>query len=280
MRYLLLSSALLFITFLSAQTREKEVSLFFDFGSDLLSALEEAKLDSFFATDSVQVSAIRLEGFCDDVGSEADNLILSRGRAENVAAYIKSSQETTAISAVGKGEIPLKGNSEIIQQRQSNRKVSALISYTLTPKPKPATVKLPEVDTYVGYKTLTDSLKTGDKLILRNLIFIGSTTVFEDPEVSEPELLKYAEYMKANPQIRFEIHGHVCCISKSFRDARNIYTGKNNLSVDRAKRIYDYFIEKGIDQSRMTYKGFGRQFPRTDVPEKFNKRVEIVITNL
>lgn len=280
MRYTLLSVTLFFITFLSAQTQEKEVSLFFDSGSDMLSVFEEAKLDSFFATDSIVVNSIALEGYCDDVGSEKDNLILSQNRAENVAAYVKSSQQIMDISTIGKGEIPLTGTLEIIQQRQSNRKVCVLISYTLNPKPKPATAKLPEVDTYIGYKTLTDTLKTGDKLILKNLIFIASTTVFEDAEISEPELLKYVEYMKANPQIRFEIHGHVCCISKSFRDARNIYTGKNNLSVDRAKRIYDYFVEKGIDKSRMVYKGFGRQFPRTDVPEKFNKRVEIVITNL
>ena len=30
-----------------------------------------------------------------------------------------------------------------------------------------------------------------------------------------------------------------------------------NLSINRAKAVFDYLMEEGVDPSRMTYKGFG-----------------------
>jgi outer membrane protein OmpA-like peptidoglycan-associated protein len=281
MRYYCLSAAFFFISVLSAQQQKKEILVYFDSASHSLSAQEAAKLDTFFIQDSITVKSIALEGFCDDVGEENDNMVLSNDRAKSVSEYIRSSWDVADIRAIGKGEIPLINSADTALERQQNRKVSVAISYTLNPRSPKATVKkTADVDQYVGYKKLGDTLVAGDKLVFRHLIFIASTTVFENAEESESELEKYITYLKQNPQIRFEVHGHVCCISKSFRDARDIYTGKNNLSEARAKRIYEYLIEKGIDKSRMLYKGFGRQFPRLGLDEKFNKRVEIVITQI
>ncbi|AWI25180.1 OmpA family protein [Flavobacterium pallidum] len=280
MRSYFVSAALFFIAAVSAQ-QQKEILLYFDSGSYSLAPNGVALLDTFFVNDSITVHSIAIKGFCDDIGAENDNQALSVKRAQSTAAYIRSLSDKDNISISGKGEIQLAGDREANIQRQQNRKVSVLVSYTPNPKTETPTVKKPaDVDLFEGYKMPGENLAKGDKFILRQLVFIASTTVFENAEACEAELEKYVQYFKANPEMKFEIHGHVCCISKSFRDARNIYTGKNNLSEDRAKRIYDYFIEKGIDKSRMLYKGFGRQFPRTDVAEKFNKRVEIVITQL
>ncbi len=279
MRHYLVSAALLFIGTLSAQ--QKEILLYFDSGSHLLTSQGEAMLDTFFVTDSITIDAITVEGYCDDIGQENDNLILSENRAKAVADYIHTLSDTNNISVIGKGELPLESAQDAAGQRQRHRKVSVLVSYTLVSENQKPNAKKPlDVDLFEGYKLPGEKLVQGDKFILRQLLFVASTTVFEDADTAEAELAKYVEYFKANPQMRFEIHGHVCCISHVFRDARNIYTGKNNLSEDRAKRIYDYFIEKGIDKSRMHYQGFGRQFPRPGVAEKFNKRVEIVITEI
>ncbi|AWA29354.1 hypothetical protein HYN48_04215 [Flavobacterium magnum] len=281
MRRHFLYAALLYLGTLSAQVGQKEILVYFDSGSHVISAEGASTLNALFVTDSLTINSVSVEGFCDDIGTEYDNLALSRKRAESVAEYIRTHAAIHDLSATGKGEIALNSAADALSQRQHNRRVAVVASYAVAPEePKPVRSQPAAVDLFEGYKMPGENLSEGDKLILRQLVFVASTTVFEDAEACETELSRYVQYFKANPGINFEIHGHVCCISKSFFDARNIYTGKNNLSEDRAKRIYDYFIEKGIDKSRMAYKGFGRKFPRPGVAEKFNKRVEIVITKL
>ena len=56
------------------------------------------------------------------------------------------------------------------------------------------------------------------------------------------------------------------------------------LSVKRAAAVYEYLIEKGVDKSRMKYRGFGNKVPiadnETDEGRLLNRRVEIIIVGL
>jgi len=61
------------------------------------------------------------------------------------------------------------------------------------------------------------------------------------------------------------------------RDAVDKKTKKRNLSVARAKYIYDYFAKKGVDKRRMKYVGMRRKFPLGGDPQ-FDRRVEILVT--
>ena len=81
---------------------------------------------------------------------------------------------------------------------------------------------------------------------------------------------------RAKKNIYFTIQGHVCCTQNS-RDAVDKKTQKRNLSVARAKYIYDYLARKGVDKKRMKYVGMRRKFPLGGDP-KYDRRVEIVIT--
>ena len=76
--------------------------------------------------------------------------------------------------------------------------------------------------------------------------------------------------------IYFSIQGHVCC-TENKRDAIDKKTGKRNLSMARAKFIYDYLIKKGIKRSRMKYIGLKNKYPLGG-DTKFDRRVEIKIT--
>ena len=65
-------------------------------------------------------------------------------------------------------------------------------------------------------------------------------------------------------------------------DGMDGQTWTSNLSVNRAKAIYDYLIEQGIAASRLSYKGLGntqpKRFPeRTPLDEQANRRVEVRI---
>ena len=80
--------------------------------------------------------------------------------------------------------------------------------------------------------------------------------------------------MNANPKLKIEIQGHICCKK---------ITDPDDVSAARAKAIYTYLIQNKIDKKRLTYKGYGVIRPIHPIPEKNtqeeeeNRRVEIMI---
>ena len=93
---------------------------------------------------------------------------------------------------------------------------------------------------------------------------------------SKPTLESIAQALLERKDIYFTIQGHVCCTQNS-RDAIDRQTKKRNLSVARAKFIYDYLVKKGVNKRRMKYVGMRRKFPLGGEP-KFDRRVEILVT--
>ena len=81
----------------------------------------------------------------------------------------------------------------------------------------------------------------------------------------------------ANVDFSFVIQGHVCCTEGTL-DAVDKKTNKRNLSVARAKFVYDYFIKNGVDKSRMSYEGLAHKFPLGGSADK-DRRVEILIVS-
>lgn len=92
-------------------------------------------------------------------------------------------------------------------------------------------------------------INTEKPILLANVFFdLNKSTLRKESYV---ELNKLVDFMNQNPSIKIEIGGHT--------DSR----GHNNdvLSNDRAKAVYDYAVSKGIDASRMKYKGYGSSQP-------------------
>ena len=87
--------------------------------------------------------------------------------------------------------------------------------------------------------------------------------------------------MRENPSLVIEIQGHICCIGSGdgpdFDD-----NNRNVLSVNRAKAVYEYLVQNGIEKSRLSYAGFGADsklvWPEnTEAARESNRRVEIKI---
>jgi outer membrane protein OmpA-like peptidoglycan-associated protein len=66
---------------------------------------------------------------------------------------------------------------------------------------------------------------------------------------SIPALEKLYAFLEANPRLKGEIEGHTDDIGT---DQRN-----QALSQQRAKSVYDYLVERGIDANRLKYAGYG-----------------------
>ena len=73
----------------------------------------------------------------------------------------------------------------------------------------------------------------------------------------------------------FIIQGHVCCTEGEL-DAIDRKTNERNLSIARAKFVYDYLLSQGIKKSRMSYEGLAHKFPLGGSEDK-DRRVEILI---
>lgn len=260
-----------------AQEQQKVVTVFFSSNDFSINQDAEKTLNSFFSDSEMLISNIEINGFCDDIGSTEANKTLSLKRANAVAEYLQDNYNLEVDALKGNGEIEL--NSSGINTgeiRKNNRKSTLKINFSIKTKKDVPTL----LTSYIGYKKLDDTLKIGDKILIENLVFKGSLTHFEDSEIAEKELSRIFLYLKEHPTVEIEIHGHVCCISTAFKDARDVESGKNNLSETRAKKIYDFLVSKGISENRMTHAGFGRKFPIPNTAELLNKRVEIVIVKL
>ncbi len=114
-----------------------------------------------------------------------------------------------------------------------------------------------------------------DQVVRLNNIFFKKNTAELLPE-SYPELERFVKFLKVNKKIKIEIASHT--------DNTLGFKESLALSEKRAKLIYDYLVNHKIKAKRLTYKGYGLQFPIgfNNNPEgrAMNNRLEFKILSL
>jgi len=153
-------------------------------------------------------------------------------------------------------------------------KVSALGFFEYTKD-----IKITTKDESIIIKAELDKIEVGQNVIFDNILFIGNQAKFTNE--SFPVLEALAATLKLNPNLEIEIDGHVNC-PKNMYDCEKMEDFNYKLSVARAKAVFDYLIEQGIEKTRLSYKGFGSSqmlYPDAKSEEKMrlNRRVEIVV---
>jgi len=241
-------------------SQQKTHTIYFDTDLSKVTNIEKNRLLSFVATLSEKpILSVEIFGFCDDVGASSYNMALSKKRAEEIKKILLFNliDEKLITNVDGKGELLYKTvtTSSPERIRALNRKVE--LSVTLSQE-----VKLEN----------EPKLVKGSTLVIEDLLFLTGYSYLTPSSKKSLDLA--FEKIKDLP-FSFVIQGHVCCTSGQ-KDAIDRATKKRNLSVVRAKFVYDYFLEKGIDSKRMTFEGLGHQFPLGGKPEQ-DRRVEILI---
>lgn len=294
MRYKIPSFLILFFLISQIALAQEQYSVYFDTNESGLTAAESQRLNQWIAANS-KVKIVAINGFTDRDGSNELNDTLSQKRANFIFDFIA---DKVAIRSDFKsrsfGENHLQK-----QDKSKNRRVD--IFYILekdlareneilgikeeikVPQPKPVqqypdifqvqnpngTVSDFTLD--VAFMQKVAAAKSGEKLQLENLNFQFNT--FAITNESRGKLYELLLVMQKNPQLKIEIQGHICC------NASN----KETLSTQRAKAIKGFLKSQGIENSRVTYKGFGSTQPLFPLPEKneqeraANRRVEILI---
>ena len=95
--------------------------------------------------------------------------------------------------------------------------------------------------------------EVGTVVILKNIFFDFDRSDL-NPESFE-ELDRLVDYLRHN-MVNVEIGGHT--------DDQGGDEYNDRLSQNRAKAVYDYLAQHGIDASRLSYRGYGKRYPIAD----------------
>ena len=114
-------------------------------------------------------------------------------------------------------------------------------------------------------------VKVGKKVVLNNILFETGKSILTASSYKELEHL--LNIMNENAQMKIEISGHT---DKTGSEPLNF-----KLSEARAKAVVEYLIQKGIDRSRLEFRGYGSLQPisenTTSAGRTKNRRVEFKI---
>jgi outer membrane protein OmpA-like peptidoglycan-associated protein len=252
---------------------EKNVIVFYSSGSFKPSKTELNKLLPILnKLKSNHNAQLRITGYCDDLGREELNDSLSLLRANFIATYFIQSgiKKERIIQLSGKGEITVQGikHKEIEQRRKLNRRVEIEV---LEINGKRNNYK----------KSLNDkNIDIGDIIILEGLHFVGGRTVLLPSSILLLDSL--TQILKIRNEFEILIKGHVNNPSPPYADGDDIDTGLPNLSVARAKKVYDHFANNGISTARLSFIGMKGFYPLTmdRMHGDVNRRVEIQISKI
>lgn len=264
-----------------ASFAQSSYDVYFDFGSDFPNKTAEKNLFIWIAKNP-KAEILKISGFCDSVDVSNFNKELSLKRIHNVLNFLDGNSikiiDNLSIVANGKDFEQSKNQAE-------NRKVVFEYRTIIADKSKknqlvpkgldPFGRKIKEEIKVIPIATYFENSKKGDYVKLTNINFyLNSDEVLPESYNIINELY---EVLVKNPTMKIEIQGHICC---------NLLENGLELSKFRASFIVDYLVSLGIDESRLSFTGFGNSKPIYTIPEKNekerveNRRVEILITDL
>lgn len=129
------------------------------------------------------------------------------------------------------------------------------------------------IGTFSNNKTQLKDIKAGASYTIKDIRY--ETNSDELNAQIKALLDEFADYLQLNKTIKISIYGHT----------DNVGLAEKNLELSnqRAKGVYEYLISKGVDNSRLNYKGFGSTKPlvsnNTEAGRAKNRRTEFFIVS-
>ena len=127
--------------------------------------------------------------------------------------------------------------------------------------------KIPEA----GTEKVEDEVVYNTPIILKNVFFETGSSELKSTSLNELDRLY--EMLQSNGTMKIQINGHTDDVGPE--EANQV------LSLNRAKAVYTYLIEKGIKNNRLKYQGFGETQPidsnETEEGRKNNRRTEFIV---
>ncbi len=263
---------LLFSVVSFAQEDEEVHSIFFEFDKYNLKEEQANAVVAFVSKiDTSRIESVQIFGYCDDRGKDQYNYTLSTNRANTVKNKLieRGIKSKIIITLEGKGRIMLDEDMQtnVPEARSKNRRVDVVVNF------KPIVIedlKIPGV-----YSSIKKDRIVGDRIYLDHVLFERGSSQLSYK--GKKELDRIALELHKYKNIHFEIQGHVCCTPTFQKEAIDRDTKKRELSINRAKRVYNYFLMKRISKTRMSFKGYGNT-QSLKKGSTLDRRVELLIT--
>lgn len=246
------------ISFLSNGQKSGSVNLYFYLSDSQLTENSKLKLDSLVGAGG-KIEITSLNAFCDPSGTNEFNNKLARERSQRVQNYL------TDKGIAFKG-ITITGENYSQSQIQKEdypdmRKV--VLNYSSVTETT-ATNENP-----FGKLNLEDiKSKKNNTLVLKIQFVPGKDILLDDS--SHINVYQFFEFMKYNEKVHAFIRGHVCCASDY------------QLSLERAYKVYNELVQRGISPSRLRVKGFSNTEPLvpeiTEEDQQKNRRVDVIFS--
>ena len=139
------------------------------------------------------------------------------------------------------------------------------------------TFKLPEEirSDSADYLATVDvvELTPGDAVVLQNIQFEFNSSALTADSESGIQIL--TDFLKRNPDLKVELAGHTDNVGNESYNQK--------LSADRAEAVRKALVANGIEENRLTAKGYGASKPLvpndTEEHRAVNRRTEMIITN-
>lgn len=275
-----------------AQSKNDTFSVYFDLDVRTLSQKAKHTLDSLNIKSKFKKNVpVAIVGYADYLATDEYNLELSRQRAINVKEYMKSFgvDEKRIRIVIGRGEVKRKDTIRVTRGVAADRRVDIVMEYVKAIPKKDfsgdTVISMHPGDKLIVPPKSTDedfdiaAIPTGRSFILNKIFFPMGRHFPRESSMEELNLL--LAFMKEYPHAIIRIEGHVCCIS-NIADAYDLDSHQLDLSLNRARFIYEYLKARGIAAERLEYQGYGKSRPivadeQTLEDASRNRRVEIRI---
>jgi outer membrane protein OmpA-like peptidoglycan-associated protein len=285
--------ALVIFFSVASVTAQEQFSVYFDTNKADLTAKEQMRLKEWIAANP-KSKILAINGYTDEDGTVTHNDGLSNQRVDYVFKNVKGKvniredfytrsfgelHKQSGVKAENrKATIYFLQEKDLAKENEILGIKDVPVANRVKPKvvyPGKISIRTPAGEKEVVLDTVfmekLGTAKTGEKIRIPNLNFVENTfAVMED---SRPRLYELLEVMKANPNLKIKLQGHVCCMTKDRQD----------LSTKRAKAVMEFLNRNEIEKSRLSFEGFGVSQPVYTIPEKTpdereaNRRVEVLI---
>jgi len=275
---------------------QEQFSIYFDTNKSILTPTENENLKQW-VLDHQKVKIVAINGFTDKDGSSELNDSLAQKRVDVIFSLIEKKlaiRSDFKSRSFGENHLQKQDKSKnrrvdifyILQKDLARENEILGIKDEITVEPAKPEIKYPDSfqvqnpNGTISEFTLDNDFmqkmtkaKSGEKLQLENLNFQFNT--FAITNESRGKLYELLLVMMQKPKLKIQVQGHICCNA----------SGKETLSKQRAKAIKGFLLSQGIDNSRVTFVGFGSTQPIYPLPEKnekeraANRRVEILIVD-
>ncbi len=274
-----------------AQHANDTFHIYFDLDIATLNKRATEKIDLLMYNDKIRSGrSILIVGYADYLGTEEKNKKLSEDRAGNVWNYLCTYpiNKNDIKLCVGRGQINHSGQKDA-DGYPADRKVDIVVEQVNTKQLPPRSIVQahpltqpikPKVPVAIIYKNnITDIAiyQPGESFVLKTVYFLPQRHTLTPRSL--PELDMLYKVLEEHPSLKIKIEGHVCCI-RDYPDALDIESNDLYLSVNRARAIYNYLVQKGIDEERLKYAGYGKSKPvvkeeMNEEDAQKNRRVEV-----